>query len=484
MVFNFANPYLLGIPIGFTSLFSVYGIWNNLKFASNTEHNYLARIQFSLKEENGTGDSPLKVKRIENKNYLFSDKDTLNRLTKETAERLEAYAKAYGSETVNVNVAKNSDDFLDFFIHFRTAKKSDSLNKLWMDNVHLNQISIDRYGYTFNEDGLPKETQDKVHKLVKWEDIGLSKAKLNVPQGLGVAHFEFNIFNQDIPKVELAALANTDPEKFKNGGSGSNDWYVWRDKDLLAIKFNYWLQTYVFSHEHTQSNEKIQAIIGSSGSSSTDQKTAKEQIQRNKEAMSEKEKKFAEEYLSIYHNNSNPISSMNNWTEVVQSITNESSFITSDKLNDIFEKFDKAKKDISVFSGHLITKIQAGSEDWSKYFNLKKLTPKKDEKEESEKEQKEGWDISGIKAIRDYEQEASNDKIKIYVDRRINEELSAKELYQLITEYSVRYFDFRTLTKDKNLLWPSAIYSQSSDAKKTQNIYVLDIENNNEYGFA
>lgn len=470
------NPYLLGAPVAFTSIFSVYGIWNNLKFTSSTEHNYLARIQFSLKDNNSTQ----KVKQIEGQTYQFSDKGTLDKLTKETAKRLEAYAQAHGSEKVNVNFAKSSDDFLDFFIHFRTANKKDNLNKLWMDNVHLNQISIDRYGYTFQEDGLVKEAKNSIHKLVDWEDIGLSQAKLNVPQGLGVANFEFNIFNKDIPKEALAGLANTDENKFKNDSGGSNDWYVWRDKDLLAIKLNYWLQTYVFNHQQAKSHTSIQAVIGgetNNSSNSEKQKQAKAEIERNWNAMTEKEKQFAEAYISIYHNNSSPISSMSNWANVVQAVTNESGFITSDKLNDIFEQLDKAKKDISVFSGHLITKIQAGSEDWSKYFNLKKLTTKEGDKE------KEGWEINGIRKISNYEQEAPNDKIKIFVDRRINEDLSAKELYQFITKYSVRYFDFRTLANNK-LLWPSAIYSQGDQAKKDQNLYVLDIENNNEYGFA
>ncbi|CBY92068.1 hypothetical protein HF1_00600 [Mycoplasma haemofelis str. Langford 1] len=482
-----SSLYVSVVPVIAITGLSTYGVITKINLTPSIEHNYLARVQLNIKEPLTVGTTYL-AKSVEGKTYNFQNSETLSKLVEETRSRLDSYYKKYKSEPVYVNVGKTSDDALELFLHFRTAKSDVNPNKLWLDNVRFHQLSIDRWGKTFNEDGTIKDNNNTLHRLVKWDDIGVSEMKLKTSEVFFDSYLEFNIFGKEIEKVEMLTMANKNKDKFKPDDGANNDWFVWMDKELLALRINYLLQTYVFNQEQVKTNISIQKIVGSEGSSTSEtQKKDKKRIEENYSNMTSEEKKFIEDYISIFHNESKPISGMSNWTEVVQNVTNESSFVSSDKLNDIYNKFEQGKKDLTLFDGYLISKIPAGSEEWSRFFNLKKVE-KKEDKEAPAPES--DWELDGIQPISNYGEAKGkeNDVIRIFVDRKISPKLNPTELHELLTKYSIRYFDLKIFDLEKGqsskrLLWPNAVYSESSANKKNEILHVLDIENASQYGF-
>lgn len=134
------------------------------------------------------------------------------------------------------------------------------------------------------------------------------------------------------------------------------------DKSLLTIKMNYALQTYVFNQSGAQSETTIKTIIGDTNSaSSSEQKQKREAAENNYRNLPDKYRKFAEDYITTFIETSASSTSSVNWAQTINNVTSKESFIKTDDLNKIYNRFKSKSKDLSLFSPHLITKVTAGA---------------------------------------------------------------------------------------------------------------------------
>lgn len=208
------NSYVIALPVVASSSASAYYTYKHASLTSPVEYNYLARVHLA---------NPLNTTSIHGETVSFED-DKLLGLAQSDRTRLAKYYRSYDFKNISVSVDNSpKNNNVSFFVHLRDKNEQANLNNFWLENVHLNQISIDRYGYEYDEKGEKKtETSAKLHSIVRWQDIELAKmAKEDDAKKLPSISFRF--FNTDISKSEVEMLINEDTAKYKLDDSDDKD---------------------------------------------------------------------------------------------------------------------------------------------------------------------------------------------------------------------------------------------------------------------
>ncbi|GCE63264.1 hypothetical protein MHSWG343_02500 [Candidatus Mycoplasma haematohominis] len=466
---NLKNPYLFGVPLTALTGSSAYSIYKNVDFVPHIEHHYLARVQLT-------------------KNDGSSSSSDIQELVKEDRGRLINYYKRYDSKYSSVNTSDDyTDDKATFFLHVRDKSTAPNLNNLWLNNVSLNQLSIDRYGYEYDESGNKKTDSNsaKLTKLVEWKNIDLSNFAYKTIKETTIPSISFNI-KENILKDQVSILMNEEEGKYKIEESekdASNDWFVWLDKDLLTLKLNYALQTYVFNQSGAHVESTVKSIVGESSSRNNDQSIKWESIQNNLKELPEGYEQFAKDYISSFVDTSATNGKPSNWSTVVNKVTSTDQFIKTDELNQIYNRFQKTSKAITLFKPHVVTKITSGKTgNWKVVLDLEKKEEEKKEEEkklEDDKKQETKYEARDIKKL---ETSTTNDekeknKINLIFDVSTDTTVKFDELFNRVSKYSVKNFKF-----DDTVKTVSAVYSASDSDRAKEALRILDIQHENEYG--
>lgn len=458
--FSFNNPYLFAIPITALTGSSAYSIYKNVDIVPHIEHHYLARIQLT---KNG-------------------NESITQDLVKEDRNRLIEFYKKYDSKYSSVNSADDIEDGkATFFLHVRDKSSVPNLNNLWLNNISLNQLSIDRYGYEY-ESSTGSKKQDstaKLVKLVEWKNIDLNGFEYKPFKKTNLPSISFNFSGQDISKDEVSILMNEEEDKYKiekTEQDVSHDWLVWLDKDLLTLKLNYALQTYVFNQSGAQTQTRIQSIIGEDGKRNNDQDHKWGAIQNNYKQLPEGYEQFAKDYISTFLDTSSSGGVVSNWSQVINSVITSDQFINTDELNKIYNRFQKTSKSTTLFQPHVVTKITAGATgNWKVALDLekKKTTEGKENKQEEVYEARE---IKHTTSSTSEEEKAKN-RIHLISDVSTDTTLKLDELFKRVKQYSVKNFKL-----DDSVKTVSSVYSASDSERAKEALRILDIQHENEYG--
>lgn len=151
-------------------------------------------------------------------------------------------------------------------------------------------------------------------------------------------------------------------------------------------------------------------------------------------------------------------------------------------MNKIYNSFKNKDKDVSLFSSHLITKVTAGSTgNWQLSLNMEKES-KEDKKEEEEKEEtSKKHEAREIKALTAGSEESDEDRkknlIHIVPDATTNDALKIEEIFDRVSNYSVRNF---VLSDSPEFI--SSVYSSNTNAANTEAIKLISFEHKNEFG--
>lgn len=241
---------------------------------------YNGRIQldpFNSSVDSSTPNNPRFGKfQLEGKSYDFDDPKVLEQAIKQAADAFSAYNVHLANPDFVVNFSNlntylnnKSTRALDLYFHaksfpdFQIDPKATSgaeektiydkyitdhntrsvpynTNDAWFKFVHLNQLSIDRYGFNYTSDGANQsESQPSLKQLVTFNNVGVNNAQLLTYSNNRFNGISFNIYDQNISVEELRILANTDsnryliPTNYKDLGV-ENTFDVWLDKSLLT----------------------------------------------------------------------------------------------------------------------------------------------------------------------------------------------------------------------------------------------------------
>ncbi|MDQ0513838.1 hypothetical protein J2Z62_000276 [Mycoplasmoides fastidiosum] len=524
---------------------STYSIVQNFKLGGDYVDGYIGKIGLNpfnepLTSSSASNNQGFGIYKLEGKEYDFDNPDVLNSGISQAEIALTNFNNSLGRRDFFVNRSNansvtdnNATRLLNLYFHAPSLgqiKNEDPTNQntkpqidynhnnAWFRHVSFNQISIDRYGFDYNQDGSATVGGGpKLHTLVQYNNIGTANmrylsANINGSEGVG-----FNIYDQNIPKSEISILANTNsslyviPSQFSN--TASNTWQVWLDKDLLALRLNYIYQTYVFNQDWAYSLNAVQRVIGNPNinNGQTDvQKANYQTIRQNYYALSANEKKFAEDYIKIVVN-SNTANRSN--TDAVDRATTPARFISSDNLNAIYNNFVANSGDLNLFNEYLINNIKPGSSgNWTNFFPKynSRFNANFDEKLDSTVPEQinpifalnsEGAVIdtppaADANANTDQNQNDQNanqnntntdnastttpakklekykpneNEIWLSVDSTINRTITNQNLFDRLTKYQVRFFRLRqnAIIRDQNNnfilspIWSSGIYSPS-----------------------
>lgn len=375
---------------------SAYSIVQNFSLGGDYVEGYAGRIQLNpfskpLTTNSASNNQGFGTFIREGREYNFDDGKILDDAVLQAVEAFTSYSNNLGRRDFSVNFSNinsvennNATRLLNLYFNAEslgeiantdpktkddTPKVPYNKNNAWFHYVALNQLTIDRYGFKYKDDGTatqPASATPKIEPIVAFNDLGTSKARIlttaqNSFDGIGL-----NVYQKNIPAAEIKILANTNtnlytiPNQFAK--TVNNNWFVWLDKDILAFKLNYVYQTYVFNQDWALTAGSISSIIGNPNIASgqtEQQKTNYAEIRRNFYALSDDEKKFAEDYLKIVVNSNSGTQST---TDAANRATTPDRFITSDALNGIYNNFVANSGSTALFNNHLIGLVKGGDQ--------------------------------------------------------------------------------------------------------------------------
>ncbi|WP_391591738.1 Protein export membrane protein SecD/SecF, C-terminal domain-containing protein [[Mycoplasma] cavipharyngis] len=518
---------------------STYSIVRNFKLGGDFLDGYVGTIGLNIYHNQklttslATNNTKPNKFRLEGKEYDFANATTLNQGINQAIQALTNFNNSRGIRDFsvthsNIDLVKNTDATKILNLYFnapnlgkitntdpktsaQTAEVDFNLQNAWFRYVAFNQISIDRYGFDYNENGSSQTTTSPtLHRLVTFNNVGASKARLLNSRINGVDAVAFNIYDQNIAKSEFELLANTNstfyliPSQFAN--TVKNEWNVWLDKDLLAYRLNYIYQTYIFNQPQATSLQQVTRIIGNpnvANGQTEEQKSNYQKITANYYALSNDEKKFAEDYLKIVVNGN--VANSNSLADAVDRATKPERFITSDgttnSIDAIYNNFVTNSGSTTLFNNHLLATIKGGSTgNWTNFFPKYNSRFNQNFQEKLDPTKKE--DLAPLYALNGNDEviskpdnntsNPSNDnnpsnnanngsnqtkKIEKFtpsenqfylsVDSSINRSINNQTLFDRLTKYQIRYFDIRkqAIVQDANTgfqvhnIWSDGVYS-------------------------
>lgn len=380
---------------------STYSIVEKFSLGGDYVDGYLGRVQLNpftqpLTSKSGASNQKFGTFIREGKEYNFDNPNVLNNSIDQAIKALTLYNNDLGERNFTVHFSNldsvqdnNATRLLNLYFNAPSLKQIDNNdpltkeakpkvdfnhNNAWFKYVALNQLSIDRYGFDYNNDGSATTSNSpKIEKLVTFNDVGTTNAKLLTESQNGFDGIAFNIYSKNIPASQIKILANTNsnlftiPSQFTS--TVNNNWFVWLDKDILAFKLNYIYQTYVFHQNWALSSNQVHQIVGNpniNNGQTEQQKQNYEKISQNFYALNNDETKFAEDYLKIVVNNNSGTTSD---SDAVDRATRPDRFISSDNLNSIYNAFIAHSGSTTLFNNYLLTLVKGGTGgNWQKFF--------------------------------------------------------------------------------------------------------------------
>lgn len=452
---------------------------------------------------------------LEGKTYDFDDPKTLRTAIQQAAEAFSNYQISLKRENFVVNFSNlnthpqaNSTRALDLYFHApsfpdvvanphnpddsgkqiiinnKKNKVPYNLNNAWFNLVHLNQLSVDRYGFDYNDDGsVPSENQPSVKTIIPFNNVGISQAKLLTMTENKFNGLSFNIYHQPIPVAQLKILANKNanryqiPPQFSEKGV-ENTFDVWLDKELLAYRLNYIFQTYVFNQTWAYQYDGVSRIIGQPnsphGGQTAEQFQNYQRAKHNFVTLTDQEKEFGKNYHTAIVDSS--------YVDSVNIATDPDQYISADHLITIYNRFKKRNLNTKLFDGHLLARISGGEKgNWTQFFPKYNQEVNKNYQEKLDPNQTDDlkplWSLNQHHQViadpNNHEKQANDpnkkqlraeeNTFRLAVDHNLTSLIDNKTLYERITKYQVRYLTLRK----------QAIYRNKNDEYKLQPLSIV-----------